>query len=108
LALAGGLALGGILAQGSLLRTGLLEAASVVALLTLWKTSEKATARYGYLLAIAISAVGMIGGTLAAEQGNAHLALALLLPAIAVKLGLVPLWLWLPLVAESTPGLLKS
>jgi len=108
LALAGGLALGGILAQGSLLRTGLLEAASVVALLTLWKTSEKAAARYGYLLAIAISAVGMIGGTLAAEQGNAHLALALLLPAIAVKLGLVPLWLWLPPVAESTPAVLAG
>jgi formate hydrogenlyase subunit 3/multisubunit Na+/H+ antiporter MnhD subunit len=108
LALAGGLALGGIMAQGSLLRTGLLEAASVVALLTLWKTSEKAAARYGYLLAIVISAVGMIGGTLAAEQGNAHLALALLLPAIAVKLGLVPLWLWLPLVAESTPAVLAG
>ncbi|MDR3776130.1 MAG: proton-conducting transporter membrane subunit [Terracidiphilus sp.] len=108
LALAGGLALGGILAQGSLLRTGLLESASVVALLTLWKTSEKAAARYGYLLAIAISALGMVGGTLAAEQGNAHLALALLLPAIAVKLGLVPLWLWLPLVAESTPAVLAG
>jgi multicomponent Na+:H+ antiporter subunit D len=50
----------------------------------------------------------MVGGTLAAEQGNAHLALALLLPAIAVKLGLVPLWLWLPLVAESTPSVLAG
>jgi multicomponent Na+:H+ antiporter subunit D len=108
LALAGGLAIGGILAQGSLLRTGLLEAASVVALLTLWKTSSKSAARYGYLLAIVISALGMVGGTLAAEQGNAHLALALLLPAIAVKLGLVPLWLWLPLVAESTPSVLAG
>lgn len=106
LALAGGLAVGGIFVHGSLLRTGLLEAASVVALLALWKSSEKPVARYGYLLAIAISALGMIGGTLAAEQGNAHLALALLLPAIAVKLGLVPLWLWLPLVAESTPAVL--
>jgi multicomponent Na+:H+ antiporter subunit D len=108
LALAGGLAIGGILAQGSLLRTGLLEAASVVALLTLWKTSSKSAARYGYLLAIVISALGIVGGTLAAEQGNAHLALALLLPAIAVKLGLVPLWLWLPLVAESTPSVLAG
>jgi multicomponent Na+:H+ antiporter subunit A len=108
LALAGGLAIAGILAQGSLARTGLLEAASVIALLALWKTSSKSAARYGYLLAIAISALGMVGGTLAAEQGNAHLALALLLPAIAVKLGLVPLWLWLPLVAESTPAVLAG
>ncbi len=108
MALAGGLAIAGILAQGSLLRTGLLEAASVVALLALWKTSSKSAARYGYLLAIVISALGMVGGTLAAEQGNTHLALALLLPAVAVKLGLVPLWLWLPLVAESTPAVLAG
>jgi hypothetical protein len=74
LALAGALAIGGVFAQASLLRTGLLEAASVVALLTLWITSEKAAARYGYLAAIAISALGMVGGTMAAEQVNAHLA----------------------------------
>lgn len=108
LALAGGLAIGGILVQGSFARTGLLEAASVVALLTLWKTSGKSAARYGYLLAIVISAFGMVGGTLAVEQGNAHLALALLLPAIAVKLGLVPLWLWLPMITESTPAVLAG
>ena len=107
-ALAGGLAIGGILAQGSLVRTGLLEAASVVALLALWKTTVKAAARYGYLLAIVISAVCMVGGSMAAEQGNAHLALALLLPGIAVKLGLAPLWLWLPLISESTPAVLAG
>lgn len=106
LVISGGLALGGILAQGSLLRTGLLEAASVVALLALWKSGGKSGARYGYLVAIIISAVGMVGGNIAAQQGNAHLALALLLPAVAVKLGLVPLWLWLPVVAESTPAVL--
>ena len=108
LAVAGGLAVGGILVHGALLRTGLLEAASVVALLALWNGKGAAAARYGYLMAIAISAIGMVGGTLAAEHGNAHLALALLLPAIAVKFGLVPLWLWLPLVAESTPAVLAG
>jgi formate hydrogenlyase subunit 3/multisubunit Na+/H+ antiporter MnhD subunit len=45
----------------------------------------------------------MLGGTLAAEHGSGQLAMALLLPAFAVKLGLVPLWFWLPLIAESTP-----
>jgi NADH:ubiquinone oxidoreductase subunit 5 (subunit L)/multisubunit Na+/H+ antiporter MnhA subunit len=108
LSLAGGLAIGGILVDGSLTRTGLLEAASVVALLTLWKTSCRSVTRYSYFLAIVISALGMVGGTLAAEQGNVHLALALLLPAIAVKLGLVPLWLWLPMIAESTPAVLAG
>ena len=108
LALSGVLAIAGIVAPGSFLRTGLLEAASAIALLVLWTTSTKAAAKYGYLFAILISAAGMIGGTVAAEQGNAHLALALLLPAVAVKLGLVPLWLWLPLVAESTPSVLAG
>ncbi len=108
LALAGGLAIAGILSHSALGRTGLLEAASVLALLVLWRTTTKPAARYGYLMAIVISALGMFGGTLAAEQGNAHLALALLLPAVAVKLGLVPLWLWLPLVAESTPAVLAG
>jgi formate hydrogenlyase subunit 3/multisubunit Na+/H+ antiporter MnhD subunit len=46
----------------------------------------------------------MLGSALAMEHGNAHLAFALLLPGIAVKVGLVPFWFWLPLVAESTPA----
>jgi multicomponent Na+:H+ antiporter subunit A len=108
LAVSGVLAVAGILAHGSFLRTGLLEAASVVALLVLWATTTKSAAKYGYLFAILLSAVGMFGGTVAAEHGNAHLALALLLPAVAVKLGLVPLWLWLPLIAESTPSVLAG
>lgn len=108
LGIAGGLSIAGILAHSALVRTGMLEAAALIALLVLWKTTAKPAARYGYLVAIATSAIGMIGGTMAAEHGNAHLALALLLPAVAVKLGLVPLWLWLPLIAESTPSVLAG
>jgi multicomponent Na+:H+ antiporter subunit A len=108
LGIAGALACGGILVHGSMVRTGLLEAATVVALLVLWRNSSKASARYGYLAAILISALGMVSGTLAAEHGNPHLALALLLPSVAVKLGLVPLWLWLPLIAESTPAVVAG
>jgi multicomponent Na+:H+ antiporter subunit A len=108
LGVAGALACCGILVHGSLARTGLLEAATVLALLVLWRNSSKASARYGYLCAILISTFGIAGGTLAAEHGNPHLALALLLPSIAVKLGLVPLWLWLPLIAESTPAVVAG
>jgi NADH:ubiquinone oxidoreductase subunit 5 (subunit L)/multisubunit Na+/H+ antiporter MnhA subunit len=108
LAVSGALAITGLLTHGSFLRTSLLEAASVVALLVLWTSATKSAAKYGYLFAILISAAGMLGGTVAAEHGNAHLALALLLPAVAVKLGLVPMYLWLPLVAESTPSVLAG
>ncbi|HET9599593.1 MAG TPA: proton-conducting transporter membrane subunit, partial [Anaeromyxobacteraceae bacterium] len=52
----------------------------------------------------ALSAAGLAGGSLAAEHGAARLALALLMPGIAVKLALVPLWSWLPLVAGAAPA----
>jgi multicomponent Na+:H+ antiporter subunit D len=55
-----------------------------------------------------ISAVGMIGVTIAAEHGNVQLARALLLPGIAAKLGLFPLWFWLPLVAEGAPAVVAG
>lgn len=108
LGIAGALACGGILVHGSLARTGLLETATIMALFMLWRTSSKPVAKYGYLCAVLVSAIGMVGGTLAAEHGNPHLALALMLPSIAVKIGLVPLWLWLPLIAESTPAVVTG
>ena len=104
LALAGPLACGGILASSFLARTLLLEGAAFCALLLLWKTSDRAQARSGYLAAVVLAAVGMVGGAIAAEQGNAHLALALLVTGIAIKFALVPLWFWLPMAAESTPA----
>jgi multicomponent Na+:H+ antiporter subunit A len=108
LAAAGVLACSGILAPPALFRTLLLEAAAVCALIMLWRTSNRVVARHGYLTAIVLSAIGMVAAPLAAQHGFGHLALALLLPAIAVKLGLVPLWFWLPLVAESTPAVVAG
>jgi len=57
---------------------------------------------------VIISAVGMVGGSIAAEHGNVQLARVLLLPGIAVKLGLFPLWFWLPLVAEWAPAVVTG
>jgi formate hydrogenlyase subunit 3/multisubunit Na+/H+ antiporter MnhD subunit len=107
LAAAGALAVAGVLVEPPLLRTLLLEGAAAVALLVLWWTTGGA-ARRGYLVAVALSAVGMVGGAIAAEHGDAQLARVLLLPGIAVKLGLVPLWFWLPLVAEATPAVVAG
>jgi NADH:ubiquinone oxidoreductase subunit 5 (subunit L)/multisubunit Na+/H+ antiporter MnhA subunit len=107
LAVAGGLAIGGVLVEPPLLRTALLEAAAAVALLALWWTSRR-DARRGYLAAVVLSAIGMVGGALAAEHGHLQLARVLLLPGAAVKLGLVPLWFWLPLVAEATPAVVAG
>lgn len=101
---ASALACGGMLVHSSLTRTVALEAATVVALLVIWKASGRREARGAYFAAVAMSAVAIIGSALAVEHGHTHLAMALLLPGMAVKLGLIPLWIWLPLVAESTPA----
>lgn len=78
-----------------------------MALLILWRTGKR-PARHAYLAALIISAVGMIGGTIAAEHGNVQLARALLLPGVATKLGLFPLWFWLPLVSEWAPAVVAG
>ena len=108
LAVAGVLACGGMLAPVALVRTLLLEAAALGALFVLWRSSDRLAASRGYLAAVVLSAIGMIVGTLSAQHGYGHLALALLLPAFAIKLGLVPLGFWLPLVAESTSAVVAG
>jgi len=103
LAIAGITACAGVLVSGTIERSILLETASAIALLMVWKTG-KPRAWQAYLAAVVISAVGMVGGAIAAEHGHEQLARALLLPGIVTKLGLFPLWFWLPVLAESAPA----
>lgn len=107
LAAAGVLACGGLLAPTALTRTMLLEAAAAVAFFMLWRT-VRPSAWHGYLGAVLLSACGMMAGTVAAEAGESRWAIALLLPGIAIKLGLIPLWFWLPLVAEWAPAIVTG
>jgi multicomponent Na+:H+ antiporter subunit A len=96
----GAMALAGLAADPGLARALLLEAAALAALLAICQRR----AFRAYLAALVLSAVGTVGGTLAAEHGAPQLALALLLPGFAVKLGLVPLGFWLTAVAEEEPA----
>jgi hypothetical protein len=107
-AVAGGLAVAGLLVTAPLPRVALLEGAAVVALLLLRDASPSPAARRAYLAAVLLSAAGLAGGALAAARGHASLAFALLLPGFAVKLALVPLWFWLPVVVEATPAVLAG
>jgi NADH:ubiquinone oxidoreductase subunit 5 (subunit L)/multisubunit Na+/H+ antiporter MnhA subunit len=107
LAIAGIAASAGVTASSTTLRSLLLEAGSAVALLILWRTAKRPAWR-AYLAAVIVSAIGMVGGAIAAEHGNVQLARALLLPGIATKLGLFPFWFWLPLVAESAPAVVAG
>jgi formate hydrogenlyase subunit 3/multisubunit Na+/H+ antiporter MnhD subunit len=101
---AGVLALAGMGLAHGLARAVLLEASAVVALLLMRRSSAART----YFAAVALSALGTIGGAYAVEAGHWRLALSLLLPGIAIKLALVPLSLWLPDVAEAVPAALAG
>jgi multicomponent Na+:H+ antiporter subunit D len=87
-----------------LLRLILLEGSALAALALIWQT---ATARFVprvYLLAVLLSAVATASGLLSLDTAPPQLVLALLLTGFALKLALVPLYLWLPLVAEAAPA----
>lgn len=87
-----------------LLRLILLEGSALAALALIWQT---ATARFVprvYLLAVLLSAVATVSGLLSLDTAPPQLVLALLLTGFVLKLALVPLYLWLPLVAEATPA----
>lgn len=83
----------------------LLEGAALIALILVWRTTTDRAAAHVYLLAILLSAVMTVGGTFMLETPLPELALALLVCGFALKLALIPLYLWLPRVAETTPVL---
>jgi NADH:ubiquinone oxidoreductase subunit 5 (subunit L)/multisubunit Na+/H+ antiporter MnhA subunit len=82
----------------------LLEGAAFVALALVWQTATARPIPHVYLLAVLLSAAAMVSGTLLLDIAPPGLAIALLLTGFTLKLALVPLYLWLPLVAEATPA----
>ncbi len=82
----------------------MLEGAAFVALIIVWRTSRERVAGHVYMFAVLLSAAAMVTGTLLLEAGYSSLVLPLILTGFAIKLALVPLYLWLPLVAEKTPA----
>lgn len=107
-AVVGVLALGALAANGEVVRLLALEGAALAAFLLLLLVGVEGRARTNYLLAVLLSAAMLIAGTLLLSQGPAALVLALLLGGFAVKLALVPAYLWLPRVAERTPAALVA
>lgn len=105
LAAAGVLAVAGLLVENAFARVALLETASIVALALVWRGRASRGAVAAYALAVALSALALLSGTLLLEQGSPALVTALLVAGFALKIALVPAYLWLPLVAEATPAL---
>ncbi|MDR3725698.1 MAG: proton-conducting transporter membrane subunit [Terracidiphilus sp.] len=88
-------------------RMALLEIASAVLLLLVWRVAVRRAA-WSYTVVVALSAVSLVAGQVALQQGSADWARALLLGGFILKLAIVPLLLWLPAVAEAVPALVMG
>jgi formate hydrogenlyase subunit 3/multisubunit Na+/H+ antiporter MnhD subunit len=103
---AGAVAAAGLLVHQELARLLTLEAAAFLAFaLLVWSGVERAARRL-YLLAVVLSAALLVAGTLLLDHGPAGLTVALLVAGFALKLALVPAYLWLPAVAQRAPAAL--
>ena len=94
----------GLGVEGHFIRLLLLEGAAFTALALVWQASEDRAASRVYLLTIILSAAMTVGGTLGMGSIQNNLVIALLVAGFSLKLALVPLSLWLPMVAKAIPA----
>jgi NADH:ubiquinone oxidoreductase subunit 4 (subunit M) len=78
--------------------------ASFLTLVLVWRVATRRVA-WIYSVAVAISAVSLFAGQIVLQWGDPGWARALLLSGLVLKLAIVPLLLWLPMVAEAVPAL---
>jgi multicomponent Na+:H+ antiporter subunit A len=104
LALSGAAAVAALWIAQPLPRVVLLETSTFLALWLVWRTGSRKAA-WIYSAVVALSAVSLIAGQIALQQGSADWARALLLGGFVLKLAIVPLLLWLPALAEAVPSL---
>ena len=101
---AGLLCVFGLGVEDHFIRLLLLEGAAFTSLSLVWKASGKRAASRVYLLTVILSAVTTVGGMLTMGSSQSNLVMALLLTGFSLKLALVPLSLWLPMIAEAIPA----
>ena len=101
---AGTLIIVGLLTAQPLVRLLLLELADFVVVALVWRTATVRTAARAYLLAAVLSAAAVVTGMLVVDTASPQLVLVLLVTGFILKLALVPLYLYLPMVAESVPS----
>jgi formate hydrogenlyase subunit 3/multisubunit Na+/H+ antiporter MnhD subunit len=105
MALAGAAAVAGLAAPSPAARLGLMEGGAAAALLLVWRSARSASACRTYLAVVILSAAALVGGEVLLGRGAAGWARALLVAGFFLKLGAVPLFLWLPRIAEDVPAL---
>ena len=99
------MAVPGLGMSNALARVLVLELSAAIAFALIWRSDVTRMAGRVYLTAVLLSAAALVGGTVLLETGGpSPLMVPLLLTGFALKLALVPLYLWLPHVAERVPA----
>lgn len=101
---AGALAVASLVAEAEVLRLALLEAGSLLAVVSLLRRDSDRRAGWVYMGAVLLSAVLLAAGTLGIEVLPPKLVLACLITGFTVKLALLPAYVWLPTVAKRVPA----
>jgi multicomponent Na+:H+ antiporter subunit A len=103
LSVSGAFAVAALWTSEPIQRSALLEVASILTLVLVWRVATRRVA-WIYSVAVALSAVSLFTGQIALQWGDPGWARALLLSGLVLKLAIVPLLLWLPMVAEAVPA----
>ena len=104
----GACAIAGLLVARPTLRLALMEAASVLALVLVWRFAASPRAKWTYLVVLVASGAALISGDRLLEGGDANWARALLATGFLLKLAALPLFLWLLSMAEDLPALVTG
>lgn len=104
LSVSGAFAVAALWTSEPIQRSALLEIASGLALVLVWRIAARRVA-WIYCLVVALAAFSLFTGQIMLQWGDPGWARALLLGGLVLKLSLVPLLLWLPAVAEAVPAL---
>lgn len=103
--LSGGSAVAAAFISAPLVRLGLLEVATFLALALIWQSKSSKTATLIYTGTAVVSAICLIAGQFLLQGGDAQTARALLVTGFFLKLAIVPMFFWLPKIAEELPSL---
>jgi len=103
--LAGAFTVDGLLVVSPWWRLGLLELASLLTVVLVWRTARSQAAKLTYLAVVLISAGSMIASELLADRGAMEWSRALLFTSVCIKLAAIPLFFWLLKLADELPAL---
>jgi multicomponent Na+:H+ antiporter subunit D len=108
MALTGVIAVGALLVSSGSLRLALLEVSALLAVALVARNSSSKRATWAFLAMVLVSALSLVAGQLLLQRGDTEWARALLIGGFFLKLAVVPLFLWLPSLAEKLPALVMG